>query len=84
MTEVHIPHKGWRREKPARDLLPGDIVIFVSDRPPLYVVDVLHWTETEVTFQVSPIRSGYVSNELGKITFPKERRVAYSVEARGN
>ena len=83
-SEVHIPDKGWFRQKPARDLQSGDIVVFVSERPDILIVDVLKWDAGTITYQVSDIRNGYASEELREETFLKKRLVAYSLAAVGN
>jgi hypothetical protein len=84
VSEVHIPGKGLCLEKRADKLIAGDLIIFVSDRPPLIVLAVLARTRTEITYQVAPYRAGFDTAEIKSLTLPKKKRVAYSVALRGN
>jgi hypothetical protein len=84
VTEVLIPNKGWFRQKPARDLQSGDIVVFVSDRPDILIVDRLKQDAATITYQVADIRDGCAGEKLREETFLKKRLVAYSLAAVGN
>ncbi|MCR4331062.1 MAG: hypothetical protein NUV49_04280 [Patescibacteria group bacterium] len=82
--EVHVPNKGWFRQKRARDLQRGDIVVFVSDRPDILIVDVMKRDAGTITYQVADIREGRAAEKLREETFLKKRLVAYSLAAVGN